>query len=180
MRNGGLVSYVARTPRQGNCMRRMFAIMLGAICLLIGCSHAREFKVTVPANVPTYIVGQDDINETYGLRLRHVKVFTSVKSRENFEAIMRELWAQSEEEVDVVRASFHSGAARVADHPGAGTGEYYGWGEVFASEQAARTYYNSALRAVPSKAAAEYYVLWVTSNGGVIVERYKEPPRSPS
>ena len=122
-----------------------------------------EEEVSVPADVPAYEVTLDEQGADLGLSIRNVAASTDATSKEDLEAITRELWAKGAQ-VDAMLVTFY---------PNKPTADPAGTGQAFSSEEAARTFI-SAQYTDPSEADVEGQVQQAMANDGILVTAIQE------
>ena len=154
---------------------RLFLVLLTIAAMVAGCSggsdanaperegkedvgKAPEGAIAVPADVPDYALTKDKTtaDPALDLRMRGVSVSTKTTSAEGMEAIMRELWSETEDAEALVAAFY-------PDKPMA---ELSGTGYAFRNRETARAVLSSQYTG-PSEANIDEQVEEAMANDGI-------------
>ena len=157
---------------------RLFLVLLTIAAMVAGCSggsdanaperegkedvgkaaEAPEGAIAVPADVPDYALTKDKTtaDPALDLRMRGVSVSTKTTSAEGMEAIMRELWSETND-ADALVAAFYP------DKPMA---ELSGTGYAFRNRETARAVLSSQYTD-PSEANIDEQVEEAMANDGI-------------
>lgn len=160
---------------------RLFVVLLTTAAMFVGCAGASnapqqgekedverateetpdgekiQKEVSVPADVPAYMLTKDEAGMVEGFGIRSVAASTDVTSEGELEAITRELWAETN--ADILAVAFYP------NEPGA---DVSGTAQAFLGEDAARAFISSQY-ADPSEADVEGQVRDAMANDGLFV-----------
>ena len=126
-----------------------------------------EKEISVPANVPNYDVTKDEKVKLKGIETRDVAASTDAKSGQDFEAITRKMWADTE----------NARALWITFFPNKPMAAESGWGMAVADESAARALISS-MYSDPSEADVEGQVDEVMENDGIYIISMKDTLQS--
>ena len=153
---------------------RTWALLAAAVFALAGCSqpasapeakpggkddagNAVDEKPPVPSSVPDYTLTKDEEGMVAGFKARSVAASTNATTKEDLEAITRDLWANTDAE-----------AIQVVFYPNEPMADSSGTGMGFADREAAHAII-SAMYADPSVADVDGLVEEAMRNDGIYV-----------